>query len=304
MLFIVIVPVLFLIETFLFANYNRYFPFSVPLLAMLLTYNTIVAYLQRHVHSILGRFIGPEMTDEVIDPTHKLGLGGRVEVATAFFCDLRDFSKASANLPPEQLASQLSEYTAPVTSIVQEFGGRPIDYFGDGVFAIFPPASRRSKKRHRSHHALRAVRAAIAVQERVSSLLENEAHKPLSAEIGIGLATGPMLIGVVGSESYMKLGAVGDTVNVASRIQALSRECRFGVLCTAETYEMVKADINMMHCGFHEIRGKEQKIALYGICPLKPTNTEKPTNTDTSSHLEEGSGKLHIEETIPLHTLL
>jgi adenylate cyclase len=295
-LLVFLVVGLFFLEANLFTTYNRYFPFSVPVFAMIFTYNAIALYEYGYARATLGRFIGQEMTGVVLSPIHKLGLGGRVEVATAFFCDLRNFSAASEKLTPELMTSLLNEYTALVTDIIQQHGGRPIDYFGDGIFSIFQGTPRRGPQLHRAPHPLRAMRAALAIQKIAALVLEKETQRPLPLEIGIGLATGPMLIGVVGSESHMKLGAVGDTVNIASRVQALSQICGFGVLCTTETHEAVKPQITMAPCGPQKIRGRDKEIDLFGACRLSSINRDLATD-----HGERKTG-VNTQETLLIHT--
>ena len=121
------------------------------MLAILLTYNCVAIYEYGRVRATLGRFVGHDLVSSMLNPLHELTLGGRAEIATACFCDLRQFSAASEQLSPAEMEVLVNQYTSKVTEITSKFGGRVIDFYGDGVFILF----RNIKKAE--NHALRAT---------------------------------------------------------------------------------------------------------------------------------------------------
>src|SRR5690606_19614750 len=107
----------------------------------------------------LGRFIGHEMVAPTLNVFSRLRLGGRVEEASAVFCDLRGYSSLSERLSPETTGRLINEYTSTLVTTVKRFGGRPIDYQGDGVFVLF------ERTLAGPEYSWRAVQAALALQQ-------------------------------------------------------------------------------------------------------------------------------------------
>jgi class 3 adenylate cyclase len=237
-------------------------PASVPLIAIFLAYNAIALYEYQRARSTLGQFIGREMIPRTLHIFSRLRLGGREEEASAFFCDLRGFTGLVERRQLADVTQSVNEYTSALERVVTKHEGRPIDYLGDGVFVLFEPALAGEG------HPGKAVRAALEFQEVFRVLQEkwsSEGMPPM--DIGISIATGTMMIGIVGAEGHKKFGAVGDTVNVAARLQALSRQCGYGVLVTGETYERVKNLVMATYCGSHVLHGRKQPIEVYGVEP-------------------------------------
>jgi len=242
----------------MFVELHLYFPISVPVLATLLTYNGVALYEYGRARTALARFVGRDVATAMLNPLHGLTLGGQTENATAFFCDLRLFSTAAERLSPDAIEPLVNAYTNRVSEIASRFGGRVIDYFGDGVFVVFRHASSGP------NHALRAVRAALEVQQETRpQLVEWGRRIAVPLEIGIGINSGEMLIGVVGSEKHMKIGAVGDAVNVASRVQSLTTHCGFSILVTKESHDLIEG-IPLTPCGEFEVKGREQRVEVFG----------------------------------------
>jgi len=196
---------------------------------------------------------------QLFSPLH---LGGQVECATALFCDLRGYSSFSEQLSPDQVTDYINAYTSEMVAVVRRFEGRPIDYLGDGIFFLF------ERKERTDDHALRAVRAALAMQENFAALAAGWSEKaamPIRPEMGIGIATGEMMIGVVGAEDHIKLSAVGDAVNVASRVQGLTKICGYNILVTQPTHHAARDSIEARNCGLHLLRGRREPVELFGI---------------------------------------
>jgi class 3 adenylate cyclase/CHASE2 domain-containing sensor protein len=241
---------------YLFTKHHRFFPISVPIIAIALTYNGIALYEYGRARATLARFVGSDMAGAMLNPLHDLKLGGKSEMATAFFCDLRKFTAAAEHIAPETLEPLVNAYTEKVSEVVSRYEGRIIDYFGDGVFVLF---------RGPGDHAFQAVCAALAVQKETQEVIvEWSRNSGVDLEIAIGINTGEMAVGVVGSQDHMKIGAVGDAVNVASRVQTLTARCGFQILVTKECYDIVDGRIPMLPCGSFEIKGREKPVAVFG----------------------------------------
>lgn len=250
-------------------GFHRVFPLSAPLLALFLTYNAVALYEYTRTRLMLWRVVGTQGTEQLLDALSEPELGGKLEVATAFFCDLRGYTTLSQHMPPQSLIGLLNLYTDSLVQEVTRFGGRPIDYFGDGVFVLFEGPG----------HAARGLRAALYAQEAVRNrfldlqpLVENrpdwrEAAKT-PPQLGVAVHTGPMVIGLVGSRKRPKPGAVGDAVNVASRVQGLSTSVGMSVLLTRSTLEQLgewdESEAKILPCGKHPVKGRDELVEVYG----------------------------------------
>jgi len=244
----------------LFTKTHRVLPLSIPILAIVLTYNGIALYEYRRARETLGKFIGRAMVPRTLAIFTRLQLGGHVEEATAFFCDVRGFMGLTEHLKLDDLSDLVNEYTGTLVGVVEKYQGRAIDYQGDGVFVLF------ERSMTGDDHAHKAVQAALHFQEVFTAMREKWiAPDTAPIEIGIGIATGTMKIGIVGAADLMKLSALGDAVNVAARVQTLTRQCGYDVLLTEETYQYVRDRIPLADCGSHYVRGREQPVQVYGV---------------------------------------
>jgi len=238
---------------------------SVPLLAVVLSYNVIVIYEYSRVHLTLAKFVGPDMVKRALYRFAHFRLGaGNVELASAMFCDLRGFSTLAESLPPETMAGMLNDYTGTVVSVVKQFHGRPVDFVGDGIFVLFEESLAGRQ------YPLQAARAALAVLQEFAACRERWIAGGLPPlEIGMAIDTGPMMIGLLGSEHFLKMGAVGDVVNVAARVQGLSTTCGYDILVTQATCEWIQAEIAAEYCGDYPVRGRTQPVAIYGLAAAR-----------------------------------
>ena len=255
----------------LFISYHRYFPTSVPVLAIILTYNGIALFEYGRTRAVLARFVGRDFVSALLNPLRNLTLGGESEVATAFFCDLRRFSTASEQLPPGATETFVTSYTSTVSEVATRFGGRVIDYFGDGIFVLFQQTNHKSDK----GHAVRAVQAAIEAQTAVDPLLAKWSQRSgVELEFAVGINSGEMVIGVIGSEDHMKLGAVGDAVNVASRVQGLTHQCPYGILITKESFDFIDNKIPLTLCGQFAVKGRQQEVEIFGAGKIRQITSD------------------------------
>jgi adenylate cyclase len=263
---VVLVALTVLLGAAIFVGAHKVLPLSTPLFAILLTYNAVALYEYRRARETLGRFVGQEMLAPTLSLFSRLQLGGRIEEASAFFCDLRGYTALTEKLGPADTARLIGQYTSTLVRVVRKHGGRPIDYQGDGAFMLFEPALCGQE------YARRAILAAIELQEDLHKLRERWKDEGAAAEnisVGIGIETGSMMIGLVGATDHLKQGAIGDAVNVASRVQRLNLTCGYAILITSTTRERAGADFCEGHgavsCGVQPIRGRSEPLEIYGM---------------------------------------
>jgi class 3 adenylate cyclase/CHASE2 domain-containing sensor protein len=274
-----------------------------PLIGTLvLGLNAVALYEYRRTRHTLGRFIGQEMMARSLHPLEALEPGGREEVATAMFCDVRGYSSLAETLPPAQTTRLINAYTTLLLRAAEPFGGRAIDYQGDGVFILFEASPRFD--RDGSHHAVRAVQAAFKVQDSVRvfnaalnspgqeldsdlnadwsllALLSEHWPRGHELEVGIGIESGLMLIGVLGTSDLIHLGAVGDAVNVAARVQSLTKELGHSILLTANVRDHLLASgapFHLQGLGAHKVKGRTQPVELFA--PQEDPQAQSPLLT-------------------------
>ena len=170
---------------------------------------------EAEVRAAYSRFLPAHVVEELLRSPEKLTLGGTNQIATVLFADVRGFTRMAAALEPDEVLSFLNEYFGQMTQIIFEHGGTLDKYIGDGLMALFgaPYASQDD--------AVKAVSAAVAMQQCMESLsAATGKSRGIRLEIGIGINTGLVTVGYVGSLRRLDYTAIGDTVNIASRLES------------------------------------------------------------------------------------
>ena len=165
------------------------------------------------IRETFGRFVSPSVVDKVLTDPASVRLGGEERTVTVMMSDLRGFTALSESLVPEQMVALLNRYFSCMAEVIIEHGGTINELLGDGMLVLFgaPEAA--------PDDALRAVRCAVGMQRALLAFNEAEGER---LEMGIGLETGPVIAGNIGSEHRMKYGVVGTVVNMAARIEGIT----------------------------------------------------------------------------------
>jgi adenylate cyclase len=168
------------------------------------------------VKDLFGRFVSPEVSAQLI--AGQIKLGGEQRTVTILMSDLRDFTRLSEESPPEEIVDLLNEYFGAVVKASKQYGGIVNKFVGDSALIIFgAPVTM-------THHAGRALATALAMRAALVEINARRCEAGLSPlRQGIGIATGSVIAGQVGSEDRMEYTVIGDAVNVASRLEALTK---------------------------------------------------------------------------------
>jgi adenylate cyclase len=216
---------------------------------------------KRRLRTLFSRFVAPEMVDQLVETQDISSLNKRTTL-TVLFSDIRNFTSLSETLPPDQLVAILNPYLAAMTDIIHRNRGTLDKYEGDGILAFF------GEPITYSDHALCAVRAACEMQARLEQLhQEFEQTGAIQApfEVGIGLNTGEVFVGLLGSEQRLSYTVIGDSVNLAARLQDLTKEIGGPVLVSETTWELVKDAVEGEFVGSYTLKGKRESINVYRI---------------------------------------
>jgi adenylate cyclase len=201
-------------------------------------FNDMVAALARarQVRETFGQFVSPKVRDDILQ--NYQGLGGEVQPVTVLFTDIRGFTRRSAGQDPERVVEVLNRFlTLAVTAIEESNGGWVDKFLGDGVMALFGVRSRRTDH---ADQALAAARELLSRLRHFNEELAGRGEEPL--QIGIGIHTGPALVGCIGATVALAGGrervrreftAIGETVNLAQRLEQLTK-CHAGPILLSE----------------------------------------------------------------------
>ncbi len=211
----------------------------------------------------LGRFLSPAIVEEIMKEESTLELGGQKRVATTMFCDIRGFTPMAERLEPGQVVAMLNEHFTAMTEIIFDLQGTLDKYVGDEIMAVFgSPLSAVGD-------AERAVHAALAIQARNAQLNERrvqEGHPEL--QLGIGMDTGEVVAGYIGSPMRMEFTVIGDHVNTGRRLCDLAQGGQ--VVISDATYQCVKDLVKVRAIGAVTLKGKQNPVEAYVVLPETP----------------------------------
>jgi adenylate cyclase len=250
---------------FSFFEYLAWLPKTPPLLAIAVTYGglTLNNYIREQrerirTRAFLNKYVSSDVADELLEDREGLGLSGKRRHITVLFSDLRGFTGISEQISPEQAVSLLAEYLSQVTQIIFKHGGTVDKFMGDGVMAIFG-----APKSH-GDDALRAVKTGLEMIEMVEARGKRWIEiigKPL--KVGVGINSGDAVVGSIGSEIRSDFTAIGDTVNLASRLEGLTKELGVPILVSESTAAELKDSISLKPLRRVKVTGRETPLLVF-----------------------------------------
>ena len=250
---------------------RRYVGTVVPLSSMTMTFVSLVVltYLKTSkersfLHSAFSRYLSPDVITEIVDDPSKLTLGGEKREMSAIFTDLRGFSSISENLDPEDLVRLINLYLSTMSDIVMDEKGTIDKYEGDAIIAFFgAPISMVD-------HALRACRTALKMKKAEGEInrriIEDEklTDQPLFTRIGVN--SGEMVVGNMGTASKMDYTIMGNSVNLASRLEGVNKEYRTGgILISQFTREQVGGEFLLRSLDKVRVMGLKNAVRIYEL---------------------------------------
>ena len=219
----------------------------------------------------LSKYLSKELTDAVLEHPEMFQLGGTRRTATILFSDIRNFTPLAENTEPERVVQLLNEYFTEMVAIVFRYGGTLDKFLGDGLMAVFgAPFDLEDQE-------LRATLVALEMVQAVRSF--NERHDLRgrglpSLNIGVGIASGPIVAGNIGSPERMEYTAIGDTVNFAARLEALNKSVGTSIIISETTQQALGELLEMRKLPPIKVKGKRGTPTIYALDP-DTTNDEK-----------------------------
>jgi adenylate cyclase len=213
--------------------------------------------------------MGKYMTEEVLQHVlaGEVELGGKTLDLTILFCDLRDFTTFSEKRDAQELVGLLNEYFTEMVDCVMAEGGVVDKYIGDNIMAVFgAPVTRPDD-------ALRAVRASVRMRDALARLNERFVARGIDKlRFGIGLHSGEVVAGNIGSAKRMEYTVIGDAVNVASRLESKTKELGADIVISEATHARIGGEIQAEAIGEIHVKGRTQPVKIYRVIGLAPAN--------------------------------
>lgn len=219
---------------------------------------------KKQIENLFGKFVSPQVLEKLLKDPKSVSREGQRKIMTVLFSDIRGFTSLSEKIPPDQLISQLNEYMTEMVEVILKYNGTLDKYIGDAIMAFYgDPLPMKD-------HALRAVLTAIDMMKSLNSLnakwkIEN---RPI-LDIGLGINTGEMIVGHMGSPRLLDYTVIGDNVNLASRLEGLNKEYKTNIIISESTYEQVKEFINAEYLDECKVKGKVNAVKIYSVVGIK-----------------------------------
>lgn len=206
------------------------------------------------------RYVPAELVKRLIKKGENAELGGSKKPIVAFFSDIKDFTKISHESDPNQIMSQLNEYFDTLTAIILHEKGTVDKYIGDSIMAFWGAPD---EVKHPCHHAANAALRCMKQLNILNEKWKNEGRSPFYTRIGIHF--GEAIVGNVGSSERINYTAIGDSINIASRLEGINKDFHTTILVSEVVYDMIKNQFELEEIGWVSLRGITEKVRVYAL---------------------------------------
>jgi adenylate cyclase len=225
---------------------------------------------KRRVRGLFTRFLSPEMVDQLIATRDINSLNKRANLSI-LFSDIRGFTTLSEKLAPEEVVALLNPYLEAMTEVIYKHGGTVDKYEGDAILAFYgEPVAYED-------HSLRAVRTAVDMRKALDNLKrrwEQEGHPRPNLEMGVGIHSGDVFVGMLGSAQRINYTVIGDAANLASRLQDLTKTYKWPILVSENTYLAVKDEFDAEFADSVVVKGRTEPVNIYKLLGRKGSSEQ------------------------------
>ena len=236
-------------------------------------FNSMAKHLSERsfMRETLGRYMSEEVAQALLDDPHAVRLGGELREVTIFFSDIAGYSTVSERLTPSEVVDLINAYFTAMHDVIDSHHGSVIEYLGDGMLVAFGAPVRHE------HHAELAVRCALVMDQKLYELNATWGQSALGERLNdvgldrlsarIGIHTGTVVAGNLGSPHRMKYGVIGDAVNLAARLEVLNKELRTSVLLSDKVYQRLPEELRNRTTieGVHHVKGRDEPVGVFAI---------------------------------------
>src|ERR1700716_3911909 len=266
---------------YFYTQYRLLVDFTYPLMSTTAIYLTLIfssfvreQAQRRQIRSAFGQYLSPALVEQLAQSPEKLVLGGEEREMTIMFSDVRGFTTISESYKhdPQGLTSLMNRFLTPLTNAILSRKGTIDKYMGDAIMAFWnAPIDDKE-------HEINACAAAIDMLERIDELnklreqeAEHGGHAYIPLNVGVGLNTGVCVVGNMGSDLRFDYSVLGDSVNLASRLEGQSKEYGFPIIVGSKTALAVKDKFAILELDFIMVKGKKEPEVIYAIAGREDT---------------------------------
>ena len=267
-------------------------PLVAPLMSVALTFVGQLAWVyfvegreKRQVKRLFSRYVPKDVYEQLLADPERAALGGKRRTMTVLFSDVRGFTAMSEKASPEEVVGQLNEYFSRMVDVLFAHHGTLDKFVGDMVMGLF------GAPLDDPDHAEHAVQTALAMSRGLAELNVqwSAAGRPL-LDIGIGISTGEMVAGNIGSSAIMSYTVIGDTVNLGARLESLNKDYGTRIIISEATREALKGQYDIHPLGEVVVKGKSRPVAIFEV------KTTRNLLEGVEKHLLEGvEGEPRVE---------
>ena len=236
---------------------------------------------KRRVRNLFSRFISPEMVDQMMKTQDINSLNKRADLSI-IFSDIRGFTTLSEKMTPEGVVALLNPYLEAMSQVIYKHGGTVDKYEGDAIIAFFgEPVPNKD-------HAVRALRASMDMRKALAKLRDKWAKegRPSQIEMGVGINSGEVFVGLLGSAQRINYTVIGDNANLASRLQDLTKNYAWPILISESTYQQVKDEFDCELADAVTVKGKTKAVNVYKVIGEKGAPESEQLQAWTSDQVK------------------
>ena len=260
--------IFFTVNCISFSKYHYWLELSVPFSGMFLTFtsSTLIYYFtegreKRRIRNSFSKYVAPDVVDEILKDYKNIraDVGERREL-TVLFSDIRGFTTISESRPPEKVVKLLNEYLSKMVEVIFRYGGTLDKFIGDGIMVFF------GAPKEQANGAQLAVKCAIEMVKQARILQEKwKAEGNPNLNIGVGINTGDVIVGNIGSEKRLDYTVIGDNVNTASRLESLNKDYHTNIIISQSTKDKLQEHFDLKELGEASVKGKEKAVVIYEV---------------------------------------
>ena len=253
---------------------------TLPVCGLIVSYltHTSLSYFierqsKRKISKALARYLHPDLVQQIASDPEQVKMGGQEVEATVMFSDIYDFTTLSENFSPHELVTHLNNYFSDISSFILDHGGMLDKYTGDGIMAVFGAPIPQND------HALLACRAALAHKDFAIKL---EQGNPLSVSdqfhtrTRLGIHSGKIVAGNIGSSRRMDYTAIGDTVNLSARLEGVNKIYKTKIIISDATFDLIKNEFICRELDFLRVKGKKTPTRIYELIAYRESADYAP----------------------------
>jgi adenylate cyclase len=220
---------------------------------------------RRHVRRAFSQYLAPAIVEQLSRHPERLKLGGELRDLTVMFSDIRDFTKIAEKLDPQALTHLINAILTPLTAAIYAFKGTIDKYIGDCIMAFWnAPVDDQEHRRNSLRAALAMREALVAANQRLAAEAAKAGRPAIPVGVGIGINSGPCSVGNMGSDQRFAYSALGDTVNLASRLESLTRAYGVEIIVGEDAAEGI-ADMALLEIDRVRVKGRSEPLTIHTL---------------------------------------